>query len=152
MTRLIFTAFAVSLGLCISVGCHKNVIFNPAGTQPSPGNANPQQNGPILFNGPTFPPPETGSVGDFYIDVSSGTLYGPKSALGWGLGSTLPDYGEQVQLYSGGVAPNAYTAYPGDYYLDLSNDELFGPKVGYIWGPGRVLASVGSTSDSVQVK
>ena len=152
MARQIYAVMAAVVVLYVSTGCHKNIVLPPPGNQTPANAAGVQANGPILFNGPTFPPPQTGASGDFYIDVSSGTLYGPKSPLGWGLGMSLPGYGPEVQLYSGTVNPSAYTAFPGDYYLNLSNDELFGPKVGYVWGPGMSLKAGSASDTTVDVK
>lgn len=45
--------------------------------------------GKSTLNGSGAPGTGTGSVGDFYIDVTAKTLYGPKTATGWGAPTSL---------------------------------------------------------------
>lgn len=46
-------------------------------------------NGKTILNGITKPAISIGTVGDFYINTASDTLYGPKTAVGWGTGISL---------------------------------------------------------------
>lgn len=46
-------------------------------------------NGKTILNGTTRPANSIGTVGDFYINTSSDSLYGPKTASGWGNGISL---------------------------------------------------------------
>lgn len=46
-------------------------------------------NGKTILNGTTKPATSLGTLGDFYINTASDTLYGPKSAGGWGTGISL---------------------------------------------------------------
>lgn len=48
----------------------------------------PKGNSPVL-SGAGAPAANLGNVGDIYINTSNGTLYGPKTALGWGSGASL---------------------------------------------------------------
>jgi hypothetical protein len=50
----------------------------PAGTNGKNGT-----NGSTILSGSGAPPASTGAMGDFYLDIASDTLYGPKSASGW---------------------------------------------------------------------
>jgi len=42
-----------------------------------------------IYSGNTDPASTVARNGDFYININSGTIYGPKSDLGWGLGLSL---------------------------------------------------------------
>lgn len=46
-------------------------------------------NGKTILNGSTKPATSLGTLGDFYINTNSDTLYGPKTAGGWGTGISL---------------------------------------------------------------
>ncbi len=46
-------------------------------------------NGTIIYSGNTLPATTLGTVGDFYIDLETEVLYGPKTANGWGNGVSL---------------------------------------------------------------
>jgi uncharacterized protein (TIGR02145 family) len=46
-------------------------------------------NGKTILNGTTRPASALGTVGDFYINTATDSLYGPKTASGWGTGISL---------------------------------------------------------------
>jgi len=46
-------------------------------------------NGTVIYSGNGVPSASIGVVGDFYIDLSNGVLYGPKTATGWATGISL---------------------------------------------------------------
>ena len=43
----------------------------------------------VVLNGTTEPSPSLGNVGDFYINASASSIYGPKTASGWGSATSL---------------------------------------------------------------
>jgi hypothetical protein len=45
--------------------------------------------GKTILNGTSNPSPALGTTGDFYINTSSNTLFGPKTVSGWGSGTSL---------------------------------------------------------------
>lgn len=45
--------------------------------------------GSTFCYGYTAPAPETGNVGDMYVDALSGKIYGPKNSNGWGAGTAI---------------------------------------------------------------
>lgn len=54
------------------------------------GNTGPQgPRGTSILSGPTDPSPNTGLIGDQYVNTSTGTFFGPKTESGWGTGTTL---------------------------------------------------------------
>ncbi|WP_161596768.1 collagen-like protein [Chitinophaga vietnamensis] len=75
------------------VACKKEGPMGPQGPAGAQGNAGPVgpagQNGSIIYSGNGTPAGTLGANGDFYIDLSSSMLYGPKTAAGWGSGFSL---------------------------------------------------------------
>ena len=58
------------------------------GEQGPPGPQGPA-NGTAVLNGVGVPTSSTGTNGDFYIDTSAHSVYGPKTSGGWGEGTSL---------------------------------------------------------------
>jgi hypothetical protein len=56
----------------------------PAGPAGANGTA-----GSIIYSGITDPESTTGTTGDFYLNKTTGLLYGPKTSSGWGTGFSL---------------------------------------------------------------
>jgi len=121
----------------------------PTGAQGVVGPAGPAgtngQNGSVIYSGSTTPASATGVAGDFYIDLSTGLLYGPKTSGGWGTGISLKGTNGTngatgatgaagSKIYSGNGAPASTIGVSGDFYLDKTNFRLYGPKVGTTWG------------------
>jgi hypothetical protein len=51
------------------------------------GNSGPQgPRGSQLLSGASEPSPVIGLIGDFYVETSTGKLFGPKTSSGWGEG------------------------------------------------------------------
>jgi Collagen triple helix repeat (20 copies) len=72
--------------VCIN-GCTKN---GSSGTQGAQGPVGPAgASGTIIYSGTTAPDPSVGNAGDFYLDLTSGVLFGPKTASGWGSGFAM---------------------------------------------------------------
>lgn len=68
----------------------------PAGPQGAPGPIGPQGpqgiagvNGKTLLSGTSNPAIGIGTLGDFYINTSTDSLFGPKTNNGWGIGISL---------------------------------------------------------------
>nr|WP_315124353.1 leucine-rich repeat domain-containing protein [uncultured Capnocytophaga sp.] len=86
---------------------------------------------------------DAGKIGDYYIDKSTGLLYGPKTdERGWG--------NTPIRIVSEkGIQPNTIRSgegYPksdlgnlGDLYLDTKGAKLYGPKTSAGWGNGYAL-------------
>src|SRR5690606_30473975 len=72
--------FAVELSI---VSCKKHIpgpqgAIGPEGEQGLAG-----KDGTTIGSGTTPPSSSVGKTGDFYLDLASGMLYGPKTAEGW---------------------------------------------------------------------
>jgi hypothetical protein len=153
MARLTMKAVAVTLLLIIGIGCHKEVIVHHASPNGLSGTASTPA-GAILYSGPLYPPAQTGKAGDYFLNVSDSTLFGPKTSFGWGTGRVLsadPGEGGDCQMFSGSGVPSSTLGNPGDFYLDLATGDLFGPKTFSGWAPGVSLIGVAPSSpDSIE--
>jgi hypothetical protein len=136
---LMFTIFlAICLGLFSCEG--------PVGPEGPPGPPGPSgavgpagADGNLMHAGDGEPESDLGDLGDFYLDLSSGDLYGPKDNQGWGTpvnlsGADGQDGKDGSQIHAGDGPPDAELGDEGDYYLDRENYQLYGPKSGEDWG------------------
>ncbi|ASU32556.1 collagen-like domain-containing protein [Mucilaginibacter xinganensis] len=106
----------------------------------------PGADGSVIYSGTGVPSARLGQNGDYYFDKSSGGLYGPKTAAGWGTATSLkgPDGSNGSNgtngstILSGNGAPSNTVGQNGDFYLDISTYLFYGPKAGNTWGT-RVL-------------
>jgi len=140
--------FILSLGLLLvlSNACTKNGANGPQGPAGAQGPVGPAgTNGTVIYSGTTTPLSTTGNTGDFYLDLSTGVLYGPKTSSGWGSGFSLVGQtgasgvtgatgAAGSKIYSGNGAPALSLGNNGDYYLDKTNELLYGPKTASGWG------------------
>ena len=101
--------------------------------------------GSKILSGSGNPAATTGGNGDYYLDIATGLLYGPKTANTWGTPISLvgPQGIQGVpgvagkdgsMFYSGSGTPSASLGKTGDMYLDLSISMLYGPKNDNDWG------------------
>jgi hypothetical protein len=95
--------------------------------------------GSVIYSGTTVPAASKGIAGDFYLNTSTGLLYGPKTASGWGNGLSLKGAigatgAAGSTTLSGTGLPATNLGKNGDYYLDKTNYLLYGPKTGSGWG------------------
>jgi hypothetical protein len=138
----------VSVAILV-VACGKDGAVGPqgatgaTGSQGAVGAAGPAgvngQNGSVIYSGTTTPASTVGKTGDFYIDLATGFLYGPKTASGWGAGFSLKGATGATgaagsKIYNGSGAPVITAGAIGDYYLDKTNYLLYGPKTASGWG------------------
>ncbi|WP_316819690.1 hypothetical protein [Pedobacter gandavensis] len=102
----------------------------PAGAAGAVGAA-----GNAVLNGSAAP--TGGADGDFFLNTTTNTLYGPKagglwSATGVSLagpaGATGPAGADGKSIINGTVAPLPGDGKPGDFYLNTVTNILYGPK------------------------
>jgi len=110
--------------------------------------------GSVIYSGTTAPTSAIGKEGDFYLNTTSGLLYGPKTAAGWGSnfslkGPTGAAGTDGNTVLSGTGAPAATLGKAGDYYLDKNNYALYGPKVGSTWGAAFSLRGPAGTANVI---
>lgn len=127
----------------------------PAGKLGNVGPVGPAGNdGSKIYSGEGNPENNIGLIGDYYLDRTTSTLYGPKlNNDNWNSVITLilkgdkGDSGEEgSKIYSGEGNPAIDLGKVGDYYLDISTSILYGPKkdsegssFAAIWGVGLEL-------------
>jgi hypothetical protein len=98
--------------------------------------------GAAVLNGTSAPSGATGADGDFYIDTSAWTIYGPKASGAWGSATSLigpaGDDGaagaDGAAILSGSGAPAGGVGANGDLYFDTAAKAFYGPKSGGSWG------------------
>jgi len=113
-----------------------------------------------IYSGSGKPANNVGNDGDYFLNATTGTLYGPKASGAWpdtGLdlkGATGPaglpgpqglpgaDGADGSSLLNGTSPPTAGTGKDGDLYLDTATSSLFGPKADGAW-PSASLSLIG---------
>jgi hypothetical protein len=112
-----------------------------AGTSGADGNV-------ILYasSGPTV----DGVNGDFFLNTTTNTLYGPKAAGSWPAGTPLTgDAGDTgvngLTVLNGSGAPSNGTGVDGDIYIDTSSTTLYVPKASGTWPSGVPLINTTDT-------
>jgi hypothetical protein len=98
----------------------------------------PSLNGEAHFiTGTADPAADQGAIGDMYINNTTNSLFGPKTASGWGNAIRL---GGSIAL-TGTTDPTPDQGGLGDVYLNTATNTLFGPKSAQGWGTGSPLGS-----------
>lgn len=106
---------------------------------------------PIL-SGQSAPTTDLGNIGDYYLDLSTYKLYGPKTDKGWGLPVTLQ--GATLDKISIGEGmPTQNIGKEGDWYINKTTNALYGPKTdkwergtGFPLGNGEYTLSTDKTT------
>ncbi len=127
----------------------------PAGPQGVAGTNG--TDGKTILNG-TVNPTTQGVNGDFYINTSTNTIFGPKAAGVWGSGTSLvgPQGAAGANGANGTNGTNGYTVLNGtlnpttqgvngDFYINTVTNTMFGPKTGGAWGSGTSLVGPAGT-------
>lgn len=101
--------------------------------------------GANLLSGPGDPTTDDGEDGDFWINTTNWTIFGPRTSGSWGSSTSLIGPGAQWRVGSG--APGGGTGSNGDLYLDLASGDIYGPKAGGAWGAsvGNIKGPTGAT-------
>ncbi len=124
------TAMLLSI-VCFFISCKKDIL--PYGEQYS--NA--------ILSGNIIPSDSIGNTGDFYINLSSSDLYGPKNdTTGWGFPISLKGLSgtngtngiDGNSILSDNGVPAASLGKDGDFYINTNTADLYGPKTSGSWG------------------
>ncbi|QYY33242.1 MULTISPECIES: hypothetical protein [Cupriavidus] len=111
------------------------------GTKNDPGvPANTGTAGNTILSGSGDPTATVGNNGDYYINTTTSTLFGPKTDGAWPPGVPLGGGGSGGTVLTGAGAPDSSIGANGDYYLDTTTWTLYGPKANGQWPPGVALA------------
>lgn len=149
------TILCALLLLFFTTGCSKTGSQGATGATGATGPAGPVgpagANGTLIYSGTTTPPASLGDSGDYYLDLATDYLYGPKSTSGWGTGIDLKGTSGPAgsQIYSGSTTPASTLGNVGDYYLDIATYVLYGPKTASGWGTGIVLKGATGTANVI---
>lgn len=132
----------VCLSLALSLGGFM-ACEGPAGPEGEQGPEGPVgpagDNGSMIYSGQGVPDSDIGTESDYYLDTTSGELYGPKDSDGWGNPIIVlagEDGEDGSQIFAGTGAPNSSEGANGDFYLDKDNYDMYGPKTDQGWGTG----------------
>lgn len=145
-------------------------LVGPAGPQGPQGDQGIQgvagADGRTILSGPGAPQSDTGSDGDFYIDVTAEDIYGPKTGGAWGSPTSLigppgakgdtgatgakGDTGAAGKsVLSGSGPPGSGLGSDGDFYIDTTALTIYGPKTGGGWGsPTSLVGPQGPQGDT----
>jgi hypothetical protein len=138
--KRIFGLFVIiSMSVCLIPSCKKGDVGpqGAQGPQGATGETGAQGaaglSGNTLLNGEGVPTADLGKNGDFYLDLASMSLYGPKTAEGWG--SAIPVRGLQGEAGADGnanVIVDTFTVANEDWggRGDFSHIVEYGPQVG----------------------
>jgi hypothetical protein len=129
-----FVYFSLIFLITLILSCSKK---NNPGNEGPPG-----MDGSTIFSGQIDPNDTTGRVGDYYLNIESRNLFGPKTESGWGTGISLKgDKGDSgnngehgSSILNGATSPTNQIGKNGDFYIDLSNMDFYGPKTNQGWG------------------
>ena len=122
-------------------------LVGPQGEQGEQGP--PGLDGRTWFSGSGAPGAGVGQNGDFYINLTAGAFYGPKSAGAWGSAtSIIGPQGTQgspgnpgaagLSVLSGSGAPGAGLGVEGEWYIRTGSWTIQ-QKVGGVWGAAASL-------------
>ena len=131
----LFCLFCISI-TTMDVSCKKGDTgpAGPQGTQGMPGIVGAAgADGSVIYSGTATPSATLGKNGDYYLNLTTGILYGPRTASGWGTGFTMKG-AQGTQIYNGTGAPASSFGATGDYYMDTVAHDLYGPKQSAGWG------------------
>jgi hypothetical protein len=122
------------------------------GTQGIQGIAGPD--GSTILSGNSAPVSTVGKTGDFYIDLNTSNLYGPKTANGWGsaLGLKGATGSSGKGVLSGTGIPAASLGTDGDFYVDKTTFNFYGPKTAGNWGTPTALVGPQGPMGNANVK
>ena len=110
----------------------------------------PGADGATVLSGSGAPTNSVGVNGDFYIDLISGRLYGPKASATWGgffsligptgatgstgaTGATGAAGTNGASLLNGARTPIAGDGANGDFWLNTATSTIYGPKAAGAW-------------------
>lgn len=115
------------------------VTWQSVGGKGAKGDAGPA--GTSVLYGTGAPGSGVGSDGDFYIDTTGYTIYGPKATGAWPSGTSLVGPAG-TSILSGAAAPTT-EGDNGDFYIRTTTSMLYGPKAAGTWPAGVSL--IGAT-------
>ncbi len=129
--------------IAIFSSCGKDGSVGPEGIQGEEGVKG--MDGSTILSGTGSPNINVGKKGDYYLDISTTNLYGPKLENSWAeplnLKGSKGDPGKDgaigvagSKIHSGKGLPLSTLGVNGDFYFDTENITFYGPKSDLNWG------------------
>ncbi|MEQ9210197.1 MAG: hypothetical protein RLN96_10205, partial [Pseudomonadales bacterium] len=89
--------------------------------------------------------------GDFFINTTTDSIFGPKAAGVWGTGTSLfgPAGADGNTVLNGLIDPTPGDGVDGDFYINTVSDSIFGPKTAGVWPTGEPLVRPGGANDTI---
>ncbi|RKE03637.1 hypothetical protein [Marinifilum flexuosum] len=149
-----FLVAVLTLSISITACSGDDGDMGPEGKQGIQGEVGPAgADGSVIYSGEGEPNAETGVAGDYYLDSTTGMIYGPKkNDDSWNevdsfslKGANGQDGQDGSKILSGYDTPSNSIGNIGDYYLDKETYTLYGPKLDVptfgvsAWGTGLML-------------
>lgn len=163
MKKSLLSAFVIASVLAFSACKKEEGPVGPKGDTGAPGApgaagpVGPQgaagKDGTVIRSGEGAPASGLGVVGDYYFDKTAKSLYGPKTAEGWGTETSLQgpagtpgqngqdgqDGANGTSFTAGAGVPTDAIGSEGDWYFDTNTSTFYGPKTATGWAAGNVL-------------
>jgi hypothetical protein len=92
--------------------------------------------GNMVLTGTTDPSPIVGLIGDLYINVSTGVIFGPKTELGWGVGVEIG--GETGGIPASAFGHTHYQVTPSTVWT-IPHTLVFNPNITVVDLTGKVI-------------
>lgn len=149
---LIFIAMITSIAACKKGDTGAQGPAGPQGPQGTQGIVGEKgADGSAIFSGTAVPAVSIGKLGDYYLRTSTGVLYGPKVAAGWGTGVNLrgSNGASGSKILSGTTIPTTAQGAVGDFYFQTNNYLFYGPKTAAGWGAAVNLRGATGTANVI---
>lgn len=136
---------AITIITLLMTGCKKGDTGS-AGPQGPKGDIGATgADGTRIYSGQGAPGGTLGRNGDFYIDLTTSNMYGPKADAGWGApyslrgasgtnGTNGINGSAGSKIYSGTGTPASNIGIAGDYFMSTDTYLFYGPKTEAGWG------------------
>lgn len=92
--------------------------------------------GNMVLTGSTDPSPIVGLIGDLYINVATGVIFGPKTELGWGVGVAIG--GETGGVPSSAFGHTHYQVTPSSVWI-IPHTLVFNPNITVVDLTGKAI-------------
>lgn len=130
--------------LSVIISCKKETKTQPTAS----GGPLKGADGSLIYSGAADPSNTLGKTGDYYINLGTGKLFGPKTASSWGGGVAMSLVSANTsgtgQMLTGSGAPDPSLGNAGDFCLDSAAYLLYGPKTASGWGSPVSVSAPGS--------